>query len=174
MRNKKAGFCLPEILNIKEVVRVNSFALSGGEWLLYLIIVYGAGSYLLFRIGQKFGIGTLGQYFIPVYNMVLLYRCIDRSPWMLLGWLIPIVNIGFMIHYFYRLTICLGQNFWYYFLGSVVLGIIQQIVFGTTRHVSFTTLLLTTALSWIPMAILAFGNSQPVNKEKDNKVWDAR
>lgn len=106
-----------------------------------IIIFFAMGLYFFFsfihyRIGKKFGIGTFGEYCVPIYNMVLICRCAGVSPWSILGLCIPIVNVGFSIYIFGNLAKRLGQNFWAFGILITILG--------------------------FPLLILAFDSSQPV------------
>jgi hypothetical protein len=121
-----------------------------------LLIFFALGLYFFlafvqFRIGQKFSIGTFGEYCVPIYNMVLLCRCAGVSPWSIIGLCIPYLNIGFSVYIFGHLARRLGQNFW---------------VFG----------ILITVLAWIPLLILAFDSSSPVycaDQDNNNSTFAA-
>jgi hypothetical protein len=47
-------------------------------WVFFLIAglaSYLVSGYLFYRIGRKFGIGSLGQWYIPFYNSLALQVC---------------------------------------------------------------------------------------------------
>ena len=99
---------------------------------LYLLFCYAAG-----LIGQKCRVGSLVQYFIPIYGQVLICRCALISPWWVAGMCIPFVNIAVCVYVYGKLGERLGKNFWVYGLGMFVLG--------------------------IPLLIMAWDDSQPLN-----------
>jgi hypothetical protein len=113
--------------------------------LLLLMVVSGAayvfGAYVLYRIGRKFGIGSFGEYCIPIYNNVLLCRCAGINPWLLLWLLVPLANLGFTVYLWGTLAARLGRDFWLYGIGILLFG--------------------------IPALILAFDDSRPVK----GKEW---
>ena len=119
-----------------------NIALSG-TFVFLLMLFSGAGyvfgAYALFRIGRKFGIGTFEDYCIPIYNYVLLCRCAEISPWLLLWLLVPLADIGFVVYLWGTLAKRLGHNFWSYGLGFFPFG--------------------------IPALVLAFDGSKPAAKE---------
>jgi hypothetical protein len=106
--------------------------------LLVIAAFYLFSAYVHHRIGLKFGIGTFGEYCIPVYNLVLLSRCAGISPWNLLWLLVPLANLGFAVYLWGNLARKLGHNFWLYGLGIFLFG--------------------------IPVLILAFDDSRPASK----------
>jgi type IV pilus assembly protein PilM len=118
-----------------------TFIVAVGAWVFF--------SYVMYRIGRKFEKGSLIEYCIPVYNVVLLCRCGDISPWNVLGLAVPIVNIYFTIHIWGSIAQRLGKSYWIYGVGAFVF--------------------------WITVFIMAFDNSQPsgyilpdtINKNKD-------
>jgi hypothetical protein len=113
--------------------------------LLLLMVFSGAAyvffAYVLYRIGRKFGIGSFGEYCIPIYNNVLLCRCAGINPWLLLWLLVPLANLGFTVYLWGTLAARLGRDFWLYGIGILLFG--------------------------IPALILAFDDSRPVK----GKEW---
>ena len=114
---------------------------------LVFIIFIALGLYFFFafvqfRIGQKFGLGSFGEYCVPIYNLVLLCRCAGVSSWSIIGLFIPYINIGFFIYIFGNLAKRLGQNFWVFGILITILG--------------------------FPLLILAFDSSQPVDGSNQN------
>ena len=90
--------------------------------LIFIILIVGVwvfSSYVLYRIGRKFEIGSFLEYCIPFYNMVLLCRCGRISPWNVLGLILPIVSIYFIIHIWGSVAQGLGKNYWIYGIGSL-------------------------------------------------------
>ncbi len=129
-----------------------------------LTIIFGLGFYLFicfvsFKIGEKFGIGSLFEYCIPIYNGVLLCRCADISGWNVLWLLLPcaflneqfavlawLITTGFSVVLWGRIAERMGRSFWQYGLGSALLG--------------------------IPVLVLAFGSACPVGAASAaSPVW---
>lgn len=52
---------------------------------LYLFV-----SWVHHRIGRKFGIGSFGEFCIPIYGWVLLCRCAGLSAWNVLWFFVPV------------------------------------------------------------------------------------
>jgi len=92
---------------------------------LFISIIIAVGvyfffSYTLYRIGRKFETGSFLEYCIPVYNIVLMCRCGEISPWNVLGLFVPIVNIYFTIHIWGSIAQRLGNSYWLYGIGSFI------------------------------------------------------
>jgi hypothetical protein len=91
--------------------------------LLILCASYVFGAYVLYRVGSKFGIGTFGLYCIPVYNSILLCRCVGISPWLLFLLLVPLANLIFIVYLWGTIAKALGHNFWLFGLGILLFAI---------------------------------------------------
>lgn len=119
---------------------------------IVLGIILGLGAYLFlcfvqFKICEKFGIGSLFECCIPIYNMVLLCRCADISgwnvlwlilPWAFFGgnlaWLGAIATIVFEVVLWGRIAERMGRSFWQYGLGSAFLIVpILVLAFGSAH-----------------------------------------
>ena len=65
--------------------------------LLFLSLLYLSGciavllaiTYVLYRIGRKFQIGTFWSFLVPVYNLFLLCDCAQISRWFSVGIFFP-------------------------------------------------------------------------------------
>ena len=102
-------------------------------------IIFGLGFYLfgcfvLFKICEKFGVGSLLECCIPIYNMVLLCRCADISGWNVLWYILPgafskgdlqyvgaFITIAITAVIWGRIAKRMGRSFWQYGLGSAFL-----------------------------------------------------
>ncbi len=121
---------------------------------LIFTIIFGLGFYLFicfvsFKIGEKFAIGSLFEYCIPIYNGVLLCKCADISGWNVLWLLLPgiffkgqlqlvatLITIIFSVVLWGRIAERMGRSFWQYGLGSALLGIpVLVLAFGSARPV---------------------------------------
>ncbi len=107
-------------------------------YFMFMIVLYVFGCYVLYRIGKKFNVGTFGLYLIPIYNIVLLLRCIKANEWYVLGFFIPFVNIALTVYLFGNIAQRLGKDFWLYGILTLLFG-------------------------GIPLLFLAFDSSIPVN-----------
>jgi type IV pilus assembly protein PilM len=90
---------------------------------IFLVPVVGVWlilSYIIYRIGRKFGVGSFLTYCVPVYNVVLLCRCGNISPWNTLGLAVPIVSIYFVIHIWGSIAQRLGKSYWVYGILSLI------------------------------------------------------
>ena len=98
-----------------------------GAVVLLLIVAGSAGyvfaAYVLWRVGQKFGIGSFADYCIPVYNCFLLCRCASISPWHLLWLLVPVADLVFVGCLMGTIARKLKHGFWPFFLGGVLFGL---------------------------------------------------
>lgn len=117
-------------------------------------IIFGLGFYMfacfvLFKICEKFGVGSLFECCIPIYNIILLCRCADISGWNVLWYILPaaflqgnlkviaaFISIAITVVLWGRIAQRMGRSFWQYGLGSAFL-------FG------------------IPVLVLAFGPARP-------------
>lgn len=104
-------------------------------------LVFGLGlhllmSWVLFRVGQKFGIGTFWQWCIPIYNIYLLCQCAEITPLWIIGFFVPIVGLVAGVYLWGVIAARLGKDFWVWGLLCGLLG--------------------------IPVLVLAFDDSEPV------------
>ena len=87
------------------------------------IAIYLFSSYILYRIGKKFGIGSFWEYLIPFYNMVLMCRCGGVSAWNVLGMMIFPINIYSTINIWGSIAEKLGKSYWIYGITILLVGI---------------------------------------------------
>lgn len=111
--------------------------LATGLPLLIGLLLYVATSYVLYRIGRKFGIGSFVGYLIPIYNVVLLCRCAGLTGWFVLFLFVPIINIFVTFLIWGKIAERLGKNLVLWGLLCALLG--------------------------LPIIILAFDGSMPVD-----------
>ena len=144
--------------------------------LLFLSLLYLSGciavllaiTYVLYRIGRKFQIGTFWSFLVPVYNLFLLCDCAQISRWFSVGIFFPalvlllIIPLGifFMgpLIFLFKLSTPIvvfatntylwgriaerrGKNFWLWGLGVPL-------------------------LCGLPILVLAFDDSMPVEETR--------
>ncbi len=119
---------------------------------LYLLIPIATAwlffSYVIYRIGKKFGVGSFLGYCVPIYNLVLVCRCGNISPWNVLGLAIPVVGIYFMIHIWGSVADKLGKSYWVYGVGSLFFSVTVFIMaFDGSRRAGYATLDVESAVS---------------------------
>ena len=85
--------------------------------------------------GLERAIGGIKTRILDLFQ--LLCRCAQISPWWVAGMFVPFLNIAACVYVYGKLAEGLGKNFWAYGLGMFALG--------------------------IPMFLLAWDNSRPVN-----------
>lgn len=96
---------------------------SGGTsaviWLIYLafIVIYIVGLWKVFEKANEAGWKSI----IPIWNTIVELRIVGYSPWYLLLFLIPLVNIVFAVIVAYKLAKSFG-----YGVGMTIL----EFVFG--------------------------------------------
>ncbi len=127
----------------------NNMVLSGTFFVLLMLFSgagYVFGAYVLYRTGRKFGVGSFSDYCIPVYNYVLMCRCAEISPWLLLlaAPLVPLAGFGFIVYLWGTLAKQLGHEFWLFGLGMFLFG--------------------------IPALVLAFDESKPVGRKNTTVI----
>ena len=118
-------------------------------WIIFGLGFYMFTCFVLFKICEKFGVGSLFECCIPIYNMVLLCRCADISGWNVLWYILPgaflqgnlkfivaFISIAITVVIWGRIAERMGRSFWQYGFGSAFL-------FG------------------IPVLVLAFGPAHP-------------
>lgn len=121
--------------------------------MLIAIAMYVFFSYVFAKIGEKFGVGSLPQFFVPIYNIVLLCDCAGVERWVAAIVVLPIIFGYLRIMFFSRIAAAaafaasvylwgklaerLGKNFWLW-------GVITPILW------------------WLPSAVLAFDSSRPM------------
>ncbi|HWR39288.1 MAG TPA: DUF5684 domain-containing protein [Patescibacteria group bacterium] len=87
---------------------------------VFLIVSYLAVAYASGKVGEKFQVGVMWQYFIPIYGIILICRCARVSPWWLLGLFVPLLNLAVVVYVYGSLARQLGKNFWLNGLGALV------------------------------------------------------
>lgn len=105
--------------------------------LLIGLLFYVFTSYILYRIGRKFGEGSFIGYLIPIWNVVLLCRCAGITGWFVLFLFVPIINIFVTFLIWGKIAERLGKNMVLWGLLCTLLG--------------------------LPIIILAFDGSRPVD-----------
>ncbi|MDO4988111.1 MAG: hypothetical protein Q4E17_03645 [Synergistes sp.] len=112
--------------------------------LLLLLIagVYAFCAYVMYRVGDKFRIGSLRDYMIPIYNIVLLCDCAKITRLTAAGIIIPasaaslislccgdgvgsnigIISLVCWVYLWGSIAEKLGKNFWLWGLASVLFG----------------------------------------------------
>ena len=98
--------------------------------------IYLLASWVLYRIGQKFGQGTFVQWCIPIYNLYLLCLCAEITPLWILGFFVPFVNIAAGVYLWGVIAARLGKDFW---VWGLLCGLLS-----------------------LPVLVLAFDDSEPV------------
>lgn len=85
--------------------------------------LYLALSWVLHRLGRKFGVGAFWEYLIPVYNVALLCRCAGLTPWYALFLLVPVFNIFVTFLIWGKIAERLGKNMVLWGLLCTLLGL---------------------------------------------------
>ncbi len=101
----------------------DSFETFGLVFLVLFIVIYLFGSYIMYRIGKKFGIGSFWEYLVPFYNMVLLCRCGGVSAWNVLGLVIFPISIYSTINIWGSIAERLGKSYWLYGITILLVGV---------------------------------------------------
>lgn len=104
--------------------------------LLACVFFYFFFAWVMSRIGAKFGVGSFLEWCIPIYNIVLIFRCAEMSGWNMLWYLVPIANIVVTIVVWAKIAKALGKSPVLYVLMIFFIPI-------------------------VPMLIMAFDSSQP-------------
>ena len=137
-------------------------------YLLGCLAVFLAITYVLSRIGRKFGVGTFWSFLIPIYNIFLLCDCAQISRWFSIGIFFPALvllittTLGFLLmgplifhfnlsiplvifatnmYLWGRIAERLGKNFW-------IWGLCVPLFCG------------------LPILVLAFDDSMPVEETR--------
>ncbi len=133
-------------------------------------------AYVWWRIGKKFGIGTFGQYCIPVYNCVLACHWIGLSGWAALWFFLPwLVDFGIYAYlltapqfaailiFYWFIVVPLSVVFLVYFWGSVARRLGKSFWLYGITSVLFLG---------IPILFLAFDETRPQgsNEKRDSVV----
>ena len=137
--------------------------LSGLAALFALVCVFGFyffTSYVFYRVGAKFRIGSFIEYCIPVYNVLLLCDCAGITKWTAAGILIPAFSAGVINFFSFGLFIGASQYIastifflcWIYLWGSIAQRLGKN--FWLWGIMSFV-------LGGLPLLFLAFDSSMP-------------
>jgi type IV pilus assembly protein PilM len=103
---------------------LNPFEAFGTLALILPVLIYLFMSYVLYRIGEKFELGLpFWHYLVPIYNMVLMCRCGEVSPWNVLGMMIFPISIYSTINVWGSIAEKLGKNYWIYGVLTLLCGI---------------------------------------------------
>ncbi len=106
------------------------------------LLLYVLGGYVLYRVGSKFGVGKFWGYLIPFYNVVLLCRCAELTPWFMVFLFFPIINLFVAVLIWGKIAERLDKN---------------MVLWG-----------LMCALLALPVLVLAFDSSMPVKRRKES------
>jgi hypothetical protein len=85
--------------------------------------LYLALTWVLYKLGRKFGVGAFWEYLIPVYNVVLLCRCAGLTPWFTLFMFLPVLNIFVTFLIWGKIAERLGKNMLLWGLLCTLLGL---------------------------------------------------
>ena len=66
---------------------------------------------------------------IPIYNMVVFCKIVNMTPWLVLMYLVPFLDIVFLGIMYYRLSNCFGHGIGF-FLGLLFLPPIFNLILG--------------------------------------------
>ncbi len=115
---------------------------DGSAGSLFIVVVFWLGIYLFYswvmaRLGRKFGVGSFVEFLIPIWNMVLLLRCAGMGAIHVIWFIIPFVN---------------------FIVAAVVWGKIA----GRLDYSPILFGLLFILFPFLPPLILAFDQSKPV------------
>lgn len=99
------------------------------------VILYLISSYAMAKIGEKFAIGSIGKYFIPIYNLVLACRCAGISAWWTLGVFVPFAGVAVYAYIFGNIAKRLGKNAWLFGFGSLVFLPVLVMAWDSSRPV---------------------------------------
>lgn len=92
--------------------------------LLLIVLLYLFGSYVMYKIGLKLKVKAgYGAYLIPIYPLYLLAKGANINPWIIIGLIIPYINIIFGVYYWGKIAERLNRSFWLYGLGILLLGL---------------------------------------------------
>lgn len=123
-------------------------------------------SYVLYRIGRKFQVGSLPGFLVPIYNIVLLCDCARISRWFAAGILFPAV------------VLFLAMSLGVFFMGPLVFFFkisSPMVVFATNVYLwgniaqrlgknFWVWGLCVPLLFFLPVLALAFDDSTPVEE----------
>lgn len=128
------------------------FMVSGGVYIFF--------SYVFARIGEKFGVGSWPQFFVPIYNIMLFCDCAGIERWVTAGIVLPfffgylgggffggvvsVIAFASNVYLWGKLAERLGKNFWLW-------GVITPILW------------------WLPSVVLAFDSSRPLAGTNDGE-----
>ena len=112
----------------------NPFEALGTFFLVVPIVLYLFSSFVLYRIGNKFGVGSFWHYLIPFYNMVLMCRCGGVSAWNVLGLVVFPISIYSTINIWGSIAERLGKSYWLYGITTLIIGVpVLILAFDSSR-----------------------------------------
>lgn len=125
---------------------------------------YFFACYVMWRVGEKFRIGSYGQFLIPVYNIMLLCRCGGISEWVTAGIVFPGFLAAF-VSFFSFWFLWAGPGYlasaifffcWVYLWGSIAQRLGKNFwLWG----------ILTFLFGGLPVLVLAFDGSMPLTAQ---------
>ena len=129
-------------------------------FLLFTFAFYFFVCYALYRVGQKFRIGSYVEYCIPIYNATLLCDCAGITKWTAAGLILPVFCSG--VFNMMRFGIFLGTSgfvlyavffaCWVYLWGSIAQRLGKNFwLWG----------IFTFVFGGLPILFLAFDGSMP-------------
>lgn len=112
-------------------------AIFGFIFFLFFVIAYVIGAFFLMRLFDKAGVQGKWRAWVPVYNLMVLGKLGDLSPWVVLGasvisavlgsipaigWLFGLLPLAAAVMFGWRVGLKLGKD-WYYLLLWLIPGV---------------------------------------------------
>jgi hypothetical protein len=135
------GQRLRDFLGIQQGQQIDQRAVEqamlrgAGLTLVIFAFLYIFSTYVLYRIGRKFEVGSFLGYFIPIWNLYLLCKCAGLPGWHTLLYFVPLIG---PLHWFYLWGKIAGRLDKNPILWGIIIGFF-----------------------YLPVLVLAFDSSEP-------------
>ncbi len=108
----------------------------GAGMMIFYLIIYVFIGFCLYKIFQKAGKENAWAAFIPIYNLVVLLEVVGKPIWWIVMFIIPCVNIYFLVMTYIELGKRFGKDTVWSVIFLVLLGIIglPMLAFGDAQY----------------------------------------
>ncbi|MBF0275266.1 MAG: PilN domain-containing protein [Nitrospinae bacterium] len=120
-----------------ELLILFSTLLAFGIPLLVSLVIYLLFCFCIYKVGQKFKVGSFLAFCVPIYNFYLLCRCAgltgQKQLLYTIGSLLPLVQIVIFVYIWGTISHRLGKNFWLFGLLSLFFLPVLVLAFDSSK-----------------------------------------
>lgn len=109
LRSLEQGMNNPEFQD--SLVLLQTFMQYSLVFSIVGLLVYAMWAWFMAKICAPMGVGSFVEFLVPFWNMYLLIKAADCSPWTFLLFFLPLINLFFMFHLYGKIAERLGMSY---------------------------------------------------------------